>query len=104
MALGEVPVHLLTHLNVAFGFITPDTFQITNMDGVPPQIYKAAGNLKARNPGLKISIALGGWSFSDPGPWEKVFPSMVSSAENRATFITNLLGFFSEYGYDGVGE
>ncbi|KAM0546636.1 hypothetical protein ACHAPJ_010774 [Fusarium lateritium] len=102
MTLGEVPVDMLTHLNIAFGYIDSD-FKITNMDGVSPELYRNVGNLKAKNPDLKIVIALGGWTFSDPGTkWQNIFPSLTSSQANRATFINNLLGFLAEYGYDGV--
>lgn len=103
MTVGEIPVNYLTHLIVAFGYID-STFRVTNMDGLTSDVYKHIGDVKARNPGLKIMIALGGWTFNDPGTWQSVFPTMVSSQANRATFITNLLGFLSEYGYDGVGE
>lgn len=103
MGPSEIPVHLLTHLFVSFGYIN-DAFQVTNMDGIDPGLYKSIGNVKARNPSLKIVIALGGWTFSDPGPWQKVFPTLASTPENRATFIKNLIGFLSEYGYDGVGK
>ncbi|KAL3479632.1 hypothetical protein BJX99DRAFT_255358 [Aspergillus californicus] len=101
MSAGEIPVNLLTHLIIAFGYINSD-FQVTNMDGLGADVYKQVGNLKARNPSLKIMIALGGWTFNDPGPWQTIFPTLASSAANRATFIQNLLGFLSEYGYDGV--
>lgn len=101
MSAGEIPVNLLTHLNIAFGYIN-SAFQITNMDGLSADVYKQVGNLKSRNPSLKIMIALGGWTFSDPGPWQAIFPTLASTAANRATFIQNLLGFMSEYGYDGV--
>lgn len=101
MSPGEIPVTLLTHLNVAFGYINP-AFQVTNMDGIAPELYKSIGDVKSRNPSIKLIIALGGWTFSDPGPWQDVFPTMVSTKVNRATFILNLLGFLSEYGYDGV--
>lgn len=99
---SEIPVSMLTHLNVAFGYITQD-FQITNMDGVSTTMYKNAAAVKSKNPNLKVLIALGGWSFSDPGSWQSVFPTLASTAANRATFINNLLGWLSEYGYDGVG-
>ncbi|KAK8109310.1 hypothetical protein PG984_015111 [Apiospora sp. TS-2023a] len=101
MSPGEIPVTLLTHLNVAFGYIN-SAFQVTNMDGVAPELYKSIGDVKSRNPSIKLIIALGGWTFSDPGPWQDIFPTMVSTEANRATFIRNLLGFLSEYGYDGV--
>ena len=103
MGPGEIPVHLLTHLFVSFGYIN-DAWEVTNMDGIDPDIFKNIGNVKVRNPDLKVVIALGGWAFSDPGPWRNIFPDMTSTKENRATFITNLLGFLSEYGYDGVGR
>lgn len=102
MGPGEIPVNMLTHLNIAFGYITSDEYRITNMDGVSPDLYKIVGDLKQRNPDLKIMIALGGWAFSDPGTWQGVFPTMASTQSNRQTFIENLLGFLSEYGYDGV--
>ncbi|KAF4336894.1 bacteriodes thetaiotaomicron symbiotic chitinase, partial [Fusarium beomiforme] len=101
MSPGEIPVELLTHLFVSFGYIN-SAFEVTNMDGIAPHIYKDIGNVKARNPSLKIVIALGGWAFSDPGPWKNIFPQMVSTKDNRAVFIKNLLGFLSQYGYDGV--
>ncbi|KAG5798604.1 hypothetical protein H9Q69_002344 [Fusarium xylarioides] len=101
MGIGSIPVNYLTHLIVSFGYIDSN-FRVTNMDGLSSDVYRNVGELKARNPGLKIMIALGGWTFNDPGPWQSVFPTMVSSQANRATFIRNLLGFLSEYGYDGV--
>ncbi|CAG8071629.1 unnamed protein product [Penicillium olsonii] len=101
MEPGEIPVQMLSHLIISFGYITQE-YKITNMDGVSPDLYKIVGDLKQRNPKLKIMIALGGWTFNDPGAWQSVFPTMVSSEANRKTFIDNLLGFLSEYGYDGV--
>lgn len=100
---SEIPVSMLTHLNVAFGYISHD-FQITNMDGISPTMYQNAAAVKSKNPNLKVLIALGGWSFSDPGAWQDVFPKMTSTAESRATFIKNALGWLSEYGYDGIGR
>nr|WOD46715.1 hypothetical protein [Trichoderma atroviride] len=101
MDAGEIPANYLTHLNVAFGYITPD-FRITNMDGLSSNVYESVGDIKARNPNLKLLIALGGWKFSDPGPWQNVFPAMVSTAANRAVFIKNALKFLENYGYDGL--
>ncbi|KFY47830.1 hypothetical protein V496_10420 [Pseudogymnoascus sp. VKM F-4515 (FW-2607)] len=98
---SEIPVSMLTHLNVAFGYISHD-FQITNMDGISPTMYQNAAAVKSKNPNLKVLIALGGWTFSDPGVWQNVFPTMASTAENRATFIRNALGWLSQYGYDGI--
>lgn len=89
------------------------------MDGVSTDIYERLPKLKSKNPNLKVMIALGGWTFNDPGTWQSVFPSLTSSSANRATFIKNLLGFLvsawhchassptkdltqDQYGFDGV--
>ncbi|KAL3442353.1 glycoside hydrolase superfamily [Aspergillus insuetus] len=82
MSAGEIPVNMLTHLNIAFGYINSE-FRVTNMDGLLADVYKQVGSFKARNPGLKIMIALGGRA-------------------DRATFIQNLIDFMSKYGYAGV--
>ncbi|KAM0471051.1 hypothetical protein ACHAPX_009621 [Trichoderma viride] len=72
------------------------------MDGLSTNVYERVGDIKARNPSLKLLIALGGWEFSDPGPWQSVFPAMVSKAANRAVFIKNALRFLENFGYDGL--
>lgn len=92
---------MLTHLIVAFAYISQD-FKITNMDDLSSDVDRDVRNVKLRNTNVKVMIALGGWTFSDPGPWQSVFSDMTSSNENRATFIRNLMGFLDEYGYDGV--
>lgn len=104
MPAGSIPVSMLTHLNVAFGYIDPSSYKIIAMDGVDSSIYQNIGNIKAQNTDLKISIALGGWTFNDPGIYQSVFTTMVASPSLRSTFISNLLGFLDEYGYDGVGK
>lgn len=96
MTPGEIPAALLTHLYVAFAYITAD-YDITNMDGVASEIYQNVGNVKSKNPDLKILISTGGWAFDQP-----IFSNMVSSSGTRATCIQNILDWLGEYGYDGV--
>ncbi|TQW02709.1 bacteriodes thetaiotaomicron symbiotic chitinase [Cordyceps javanica] len=64
MGLDEIPVELLTHLNVAFGYISED-FRITNMDGISDDLYRNMGNVKARNPG-EISVSDKNILYSSP--------------------------------------
>lgn len=75
---------------------TPDHHQPSTLTFTRP--WKA----KARNPDLKVVISLRGWTFSDPGPWQDISPSFASKKEN--TLISNLLGFLSQYDYEGVGK
>lgn len=51
--------------------------------------------------GLSADL-LQGWTHNDPGPYQKVFSDMASTAANRKKFIQNILGFMTQYGFDGV--
>lgn len=99
----DIPVGGLTHLHFAFGYITPDSFDVAPMDGLQPSLFSDLTDLKQKNSGLKAIVALGGWTFTDDGTaTQPVFSNIVSSASNRAKFITNLLSFLREYAFDGV--
>ncbi|KAJ6194672.1 hypothetical protein J3E72DRAFT_198535 [Bipolaris maydis] len=102
MTPEEIPVHSLTHLIFSFGFIAPGTFKIEPMSDFQPSLFGRVTDLKMKKPSLKVLIALGGWTHNDPGKYQKVFSDMAASAANRKTFISNLIGFMAEYGFDGV--
>ncbi|KAF7554596.1 hypothetical protein G7Z17_g2800 [Cylindrodendrum hubeiense] len=102
MRPNEIPVYDITHLIFSFGFITPGDFRITNMPDVRPELFEEVTMLKNRNPDLQVLIALGGWTHNDPGKWQTVFSDLASTEANRQKFITNLLGFLNQYGFDGV--
>ncbi|KAF9630004.1 putative glycosyl hydrolases family 18 protein [Lasiodiplodia theobromae] len=102
MGFDDIPVNSLTHLYFSFGYITPGDFSIAGMDGLPYELFSDFTNLKKKNPGLKTVVALGGWTFNDPGPTQKVYSDMVSTKENRARFIENLFSFMRQYAFDGV--
>lgn len=98
----DIPVGGLTHLYFSFGYITPGDFQVAPMDAQSPDLFNDVTSLKSKNSGLKVIVALGGWTFNDPGVTQAVYSNMVSTQANRATFILNLLSFFREYAFDGV--
>ncbi|KAI2643596.1 carbohydrate-binding module family 18 [Xylaria nigripes] len=102
MGLDDIPVNSLTHLYFSFGLITPGDYSITGMDGLPGWLFSDFTDLKKKNPALKMVIALGGWTFNDPGPTQTVFSDMVSTKASRKTFIDNLMSFLREYAFDGV--
>ncbi|KAJ4392337.1 hypothetical protein N0V93_005963 [Gnomoniopsis smithogilvyi] len=101
MGLKDLPVSSLTHLYFSFASITTDTYSIAPMEGIPGSLLSDFTNLKRKNPALKTVIAIGGWTFNDPGPTQKVFSNMVGSARTRETFIDNLFSFLREYAFDG---
>ncbi|KAI2464656.1 glycosyl hydrolases family 18-domain-containing protein [Annulohypoxylon bovei var. microspora] len=91
-----------THVNFAFAFFDPDTFQISPMDSNSATLYHRFTNLKDTYSGLQTWISVGGWSFTDPGPTRQAFSNMASSAANRQKFISGVLSFMNTYGFDGL--
>ncbi|KAI0443525.1 carbohydrate-binding module family 18 [Xylaria telfairii] len=102
MNFKDIPAGALTHIHFSFAYITPGTYQIAPMDDLDPDLFNDFTAIKAKNPGLKAIVALGGWTFTDPGATQTVFSEMVSSAANRKVFIGNLMGFMRKYAFDGV--
>ncbi|KAL8685655.1 MAG: hypothetical protein Q9218_007628, partial [Villophora microphyllina] len=85
-----------THINFAFAFFDPSSYQIAPMDGNAVSLYSRFTGLKSKSPGLQTWVSVGGWSFTDP------FSNLASSAGNRQTFISGLIKFMSTYGFDRV--
>ena len=95
----------LTHLNFAFSFFDPTTFEISPMTSAAAKLYNSFSSLKQKRPGLETWISVGGWSFNDDGnspDTRTAFSNMVSSSSNRAKFIAALQNFMQSYGFDGV--
>jgi chitinase len=95
----------MTHINFAFSFFNPSTFQITPMDANAASLYSRFTALKAKRPGLQTWLSVGGWSFNDatniPNT-QNAFSNMVGSAANRQAFINSLRNFMQTYGFDGI--
>lgn len=101
--LAYVPTGSVSHINAAFGYIDPETFDVVPMPGTYIAIYWNVAALKAHNPNLKVWLSLGGWDFSNNDTaTQPVFGNISSSAANRAKFIAALIKFMKEWGFDGV--
>lgn len=101
--LAYVPTGSVSHINAAFGYIDPETFDVVPMPGTDIAIYRNVAALKAHNPNLKVWLSLGGWDFSNNDTaTQPVFGNISSSAANRAKFIAALIKFMKEWGFDGV--
>jgi len=101
----DVDVTALTHLNFAFAFFDPRSFQIVPMDAHSGSLYTRFTALKSKKASLQTWISVGGWSFNDEtnSPNTRTaFSDMVSSSGNRQTFINALINFMVTYGFDGV--
>ncbi|PVH76631.1 glycoside hydrolase family 18 protein [Cadophora sp. DSE1049] len=95
----------LTHINFAFAFFNPTTFQMSGMDAETVKLYARFTALKSKKRGLQTWISIGGWSFNDetnvPNT-RTAFSDMVSTQSNRAAFISSLKQFMATYNFDGV--
>ncbi|KAL8726295.1 MAG: hypothetical protein Q9166_006797 [cf. Caloplaca sp. 2 TL-2023] len=72
------------------------------MDSNSASLYSRFTALKQKYNGLETWISVGGWSFTDPGPTQEAFSTMTSTSGNRQKFISSLLKFMNQYGFDGI--
>ncbi|PGH27225.1 hypothetical protein AJ80_01182 [Polytolypa hystricis UAMH7299] len=93
----NIPVKALTHINIAFAGIKDSRVAIENSE-----MIARVAKLKRRNRSLKVWIAVGGWSFSDPGPTRTAWSDMASTKETRGKFINSLMDLFETFDLDGV--
>lgn len=93
----SIPAGVLTHINVAFEYVSAE-HEITDMVG---PVVGRTSRLKNIYSGLRVNIAIGGWTFNDP-PTATRFSDMASTVSTRQTFIKSLIKYMKKYALDGV--
>ncbi|KAJ5113892.1 glycoside hydrolase family 18 protein [Penicillium angulare] len=104
---GMYPEDLLTtaytHLNYAFAFVDPNSFEVAPMSSGDIALYSRFTALKTYNPGLETWISIGGWSMNDlDQPTATTFSDLAASESAQTAFFKSLVNFMSTYGFDGV--
>ncbi|XP_057649510.1 chitinase-like protein 3 [Chionomys nivalis] len=86
---------LCTHIIYAYASMRNN--EITPVSPEDLMEYEAINNLKTRNTELKTLLAIGGWKFGSIP-----FSDMVSTAQNRQTFINSVIKFLRHNKFDGL--
>jgi chitinase len=102
MKPDDIPLGYYTHINYAFALVDPTTFHVVGMDPDTASHYDEVTGLKAKQPGLQVWIAIGGWAMNDPGPYRTAFSDMAKSEANQDAFFESLVMFMTTHGFDGV--
>ncbi|KAF2024262.1 glycoside hydrolase [Setomelanomma holmii] len=101
VAPRQINTRGLTHLFYSFAFFHPTTFELMPMNEGDIPLYGEFTSLKRNE--LQTWIAIGGWSFNDPGTATySAYSDMVSTQANRAAFINSLIKFMDTYGFQGA--
>ncbi|KAK6700738.1 hypothetical protein SNK04_010675 [Fusarium graminearum] len=79
----QIPLGVYTHLNFAFATVNPKTFEVLPSSASDLRLYKRLASLKKQDPDLKVMIAIGGWTFNDPGPTATTFSDIAGSDGSR---------------------
>ncbi|QQP56989.1 Uncharacterized protein FKW44_001837 [Caligus rogercresseyi] len=97
----DIDPHICTHVIFAFGWIKNGKLTSFETNDVSTDgkigLYDRVVGLKARNPKLKVILAIGGWSFGT-----SKFKKMAETRFSRQTFIFSAISFLRKHDFDGL--
>ncbi|MCL4137154.1 UNVERIFIED_CONTAM: hypothetical protein GTU68_058097, partial [Idotea baltica] len=98
--LDDVDPMLCTHLVYSFLGMDDKSFTLIPLDpeyDINKGGFEKAIGLRAQNPQLKVTVAVGGWTEGS----EK-YSAMASTPASRKAFIDSVVAFLKKYDFDGL--
>jgi chitinase len=103
MKPSQIPLGYYTHLNFAFAYIDPDSFQMAPTSSDIADLYQDVTFLKQSQPDLKVWISIGGWAFNDDDQsTATTFSDLAASTSAQKEFFASLITFLTTNRFDGV--
>jgi chitinase len=94
LGADEVAATKLTRINYAFANVTDG--KVVEGFAHDGENFAVLHGLKRQNPGLKILVSVGGWT------WSKNFSDVSLTKASRGIFIESAVAFVERYGLDGL--
>ncbi|KAI9823661.1 MAG: hypothetical protein M1826_007679 [Phylliscum demangeonii] len=100
----DLPLDALTHVNFAFAYIEPGSYQVVTMDtSTPATLFQDTANIKSIKQDISVFVSVGGWTFSDNNTaTQSLYGEIAADASKRQTFANNVVHFMRQYGFDGL--
>lgn len=77
----QIPLGYYTHINYAFAYIDPNSFQMVPMAPDVASLYKDVTALKRHQLDLRVWISIGDWSFNNADePTATTFSDLARSS------------------------
>jgi chitinase len=99
----DITAGVYTHINFAFGSIDASSFSVVPGGDRDVNLWRRMTAVRFNDPGVKIWLAIGGWTFNDEDqPTRMTFSDIAASESRQGQFFQSLIAIMQTYQFDGV--